>query len=274
MTRLDSGLCLSRLRSRRLVIMVGLRVARPTCSTMPSRSVTTCRIEVLRPTRRAVAGLCTRLDARCPWRRSDQLIATTITPCTRFGSAASRGSRQRLSPPTSRHPLVGRSGEFPEPPPGEPDRAPQVLPTGTPGAFRGVLVHEADVLIEVCDVRVYADRIRFVVSIVPVGQELLRPEHSDPLPWPARAPHPDALALSVHLPDETTLEATLHPIWPGQTPQLILDDAVIGPSDATLRYWLIGRLPSEGPVTITCDWPAPNVSGTITAPIAALRAGL
>jgi hypothetical protein len=165
-------------------------------------------------------------------------------------------------------------GEFPEPPPGEPDRAPQVVPTGTPGAFRGVLVHEADLRIEVGDVRVYADRIRFVVSIVPVGQEQLRPEHSDPLPWPARTPHPDAFCLSVHLPDETTLEATLRPTWPEQTRQLILDDAAIGPSDATLRYWLIGRLPSEGPVTIACDWPAANVSGTITAPIAALRAGL
>ncbi len=165
-------------------------------------------------------------------------------------------------------------GEFPEPPPGEPDRAPQVVPTGTPGAFRGVLVREADLLIEVGDVRVYADRIRFAVSIVPIGQEQLRPEHSDPLPWPARMQHPDTFCLSVHLPDETKLEGTLRPTWPGQTPQLILDDAVIGPSDATLRYWLVDPLPSEGPVTITCDWPAANVSGTITAPIAALRAGL
>ena len=164
--------------------------------------------------------------------------------------------------------------QLPEPPPREPDRAPRVEPAGRQGSFRGVLVREADLLIEVGDVRVYSDRIRFVVRIVPVGQELLRPEHSDPLPWPARTPHPDALSLSIHLPDETTLEATLRPTWPGQTPQLILDDAVIGPSDATLRYWLIGRLPSEGPVTISCDWPAANVSGTITAPIAALRTGL
>jgi len=80
--------------------------------------------------------------------------------------------------------------------------------------------------------------------------------------------------LSIHLPDETTLEATLHPTWPEQTPQLILDDAVIGPSDATLRYWLVDPLPSEGLVTIACDWPAADVSGTITAPIAALRTRL
>jgi hypothetical protein len=77
--------------------------------------------------------------------------------------------------------------------------------------------------------------------------------------------------LSVHLPDETTLEATLRPTRPEQTPQLILDDAVTGPTDATLRYWLIGQLPSEGPVTISCDWPTANISGTLTAPIAALR---
>jgi hypothetical protein len=78
----------------------------------------------------------------------------------------------------------------------------------------------------------------------------------------------------VGLSDGTTLEATY-----GSTPreparQLVLDDAVIEPHGATLRYWLTGPLPSEGAVTISCDWPTPNISGTLTAPIAALRAGL
>ena len=128
-------------------------------------------------------------------------------------------------------------------------------------------MREEDLLIEVGDVRVYADRIRFVVSIVPVGQERLRPEHDDPLPWPPRTRHPNAFRLIVRLSDGTTLEATYGSTRPEPAPQLMLDDAVIEPHGATLRYWLIGRLPSEGPVTIACDWPAANVSGTIAVPI-------
>jgi hypothetical protein len=59
-------------------------------------------------------------------------------------------------------------GEFPEPPLGELVRAPRVAPAGSPGTFRGVLVSKADLLIEVGDIRVYSDRIRFVISILPV----------------------------------------------------------------------------------------------------------
>jgi hypothetical protein len=158
-----------------------------------------------------------------------------------------------------------------------PDFPPWEIPehhwrNGTPTAYRATLAQADDVEIQITNVFDLHETLLFDIAVRPVGRATLRPEHRSPLPHPLPSNHPDAFCLTVTLPDGTTLHASDKAQMPrDRGGNLALASYHTSDWECAMAYGLLTRL-HDGRITFSCDWPAAKITGSIHAPIAALRA--